>query len=228
MAALFVASVSSCGPGRMRRFCPARHLRPGRIFAARSTGWWVDGETERRWQARRWRIVGHSSVASACKGRQPRSRPQPETGADGRYRLRIPVRPAAGRGDPSGDDLPSSSYRVATWPGAVMGSFPTVNRATTSPSVQSRGVWRNGSLPCPTTGTWSSWRRVPLSTRQRPGRCSRQDWSLMVLRPATAASARRKAHGPVLGRTRHFAASVEDEVRGATGYAGKFEVGKFG
>jgi len=220
MAALFVASVSSCGPLVENAPFSAGQTRCAGRSSGPFDGLVVDGNRAAVGRRGGGGIVGIRAWHRPARAGS-RARAATETGADGRYRLRIPADLPRGEGSVC-DDLP---HRLPAWLRGLRsdGSFPRVNRATTSPSVQIACVWRNGSLPCPTTGTWfpgggsaihtaAAWEVQPAGLE------------LMVLRRPPLPSARRKAHGRFLGRTRHFAASVRRRVRGATGYAGKFEV----
>jgi hypothetical protein len=227
MAALFVASVSSCGPMVENAPFSARPdtLRPGDLLGP-FDGLVVDGETERplagavvegSWAFERG--IGLQGPAAALEAAT-------ETGADGRYRLRIPA------DLPRGEGIRLRRFTLIVYRrGYVVwrsdGSFPTgeprhdfaqranhvrLEKWQSSMSHYRHLVFLGGG---PAIHTAAAWEVQPAGL-ELDGAAP----ATAVKRPTEAARAGSSVAleiSPLLS---------EDEVRGVTGYAGKFEVGK--
>jgi hypothetical protein len=227
MAALFAASVSSCGPLVENAPFSARPdtLRPGDLLGP-FDGLVVDGETERplagavvegSWAFERG--IGLQGPAAALEAAT-------ETGADGRYRLRIPA------DLPRGEGIRLRRFTLIVYRrGYVVwrsdGSFPTgeprhdfaqranhvrLEKWQSSMSHYRHLVFLGGG---PAIHTAAAWEVQPAGL-ELDGAAP----ATAVKRPTEAARAGSSVAleiSPLLS---------EDEVRGVTGYAGKFEVGK--
>ena len=227
MAALFVASVSSCGPMVENAPFSARPdtLRPGDLLGP-FDGLVVDGETERplagavvegAWAFERG--IGLQGPAGALEAAT-------ETGADGRYRLRIPA------DLPRGEGIRLRRFTLIVYRRGYVawrsdGSFPTgeprhdfaqrANRVRLEKWQSAMSHYRHlvflGGGPAIRTA--AAWEVQPAGLE------------LDGAAPATAV--KRPTEGARAGSSAALDISPllsEDEVRGVTGYAGKFEVGK--
>jgi hypothetical protein len=227
MAALFAASVSSCGPLVENAPFSARPdtLRPGDLLGP-FDGLVVDGETERplagaavegSWAFERG--IGLQGPVAALEAAT-------ETGADGRYRLRIPA------DLPRGEGIRLRRFTLIVYRRGYVawrsdGSFPTgeprhdfaqrANRVRLEKWQPSMSHYRHlvflGGGPAIRTA--AAWEVQPAGLE------------LDGAAPATAV--KRPTEGARAGSSAALDISPllsEDEVRGVTGYAGKFEVGK--
>ena len=108
--------------------------------------------------------------------------------------------------------------------------FPAGRRAATSASAATACGSRTGSRACATPSTWCSWAAAQVRTAAA--------WELQAAalelegeqrRRCPAArrrSAGRAAVATTAGRSTSRSCSSDDEIRGVTGYVGKFEDGK--
>jgi hypothetical protein len=227
LAALFAASVSSCGPLVENAPFSARPdtLRPGDLLGP-FDGLVVDGETERplagaavegSWAFERG--IGLQGPAAALEAAT-------ETGADGRYRLSIPA------DLPRGEGIRLRRFTLIVYRRGYVawrsdGSFPTgeprhdfaqrANRVRLEKWQPSMSHYRHlvflGGGPAIRTA--AAWEVQPAG--------------LELDGAAPATTAKRPTEGARVGSSAALDISPllsEDEVRGVTGYAGKFEVGK--